>query len=140
MRITSIVAIAFLVGCTEVTVSPSPIDFHIEQPTTTTSAPPSDPVPTPPREDPGTPVSLILDPPSVEGTAPSSVVVKVIAVDSTGTEIPSVSLTVSGLDPAVATLKGVDGRFVSFSLKAPGVTTAIITAAGAQTSLVITVN
>lgn len=140
MRYATIAAVAILLGCSETsqTVNPSPIDIHIDQPTNTTQ-PPAPVTPSSPNG-PGSPVSLVLDPPSIEGTAPSSVVVKVIAISETGVELQSLNLTVSGLDPAVATVKAVDGRFVSFSLKAAGVTTAIITAAGAQTTLVITVS
>jgi hypothetical protein len=66
-------------------------------------------------------------------------VVQVIALNQAGQEIPSVSLTVIVSDSSVATVKDIDGRFVSFSLVSAGVTSAIVTAAGAQAQFVITV-
>ena len=134
-------AVIICVGCSvEQTTTPSSVSVDISQPIegTGVTTGPTPPAPTPPST--GDVVSLVFDPPSVTGSAATSVVVKVIALDEAGNEVPSVNLTVKVSDPAIATLKDVDGRFVSFSLVSAGTTTAIITAAGAQASLVITVS
>lgn len=140
MRALIVVLVFLVTACTNVdqTVSPSAVDVNVSTPPVDVgvgTTPPPDTTPVP-----SSPVTLVLDPPSIEGAAPSSAVVKVTALDAGGNEVQSVNLTVSGLDTNVAAVKEVDGRFVSFSLKASGVTTAIITAAGAQTVLVITVS
>ena len=137
----AVAVVAILIGCkVEQTVTPSSVEVDILQPIESTGVDVTPPAgPTQPRE-PGDVVSLVFNPPSIEGTAPSSVVVQVIALDEAGDEVRSVNLTVRVADVAVAALKDIDGRFVSFSLKSSGTTTAIITAAGAQSKLVITVN
>ncbi len=136
------ISIMICIGCkVEQTTTPSSVSVDILQPIESTGVDTggTPPAPTQPRE-PGDVVSLVFDPPSITGSAPSSVVVKVIALDQTGDEVRSVNLTVRVTDQGVASVKGIDGRFVSFSLKSSGTTTAIVTAAGAQASLVITVN
>ncbi len=134
-------AVIICVGCkVEQTTTPSSVSVDILQPIESTGVDVTPPTgPTQPR-DPGDVVSLVFDPPSITGSAPSSVVVKVIALDQAGDEVRSVNLTVRMSDPLVASVKDVDGRFVSFSLKSTGTTTAIVTAAGAQGALPITVN
>lgn len=135
-------AVMICVGCSvEQTTTPSSVSVDILQPIESTGVDTggTPPGPTQPRE-PGDVVSLVFDPPSITGPAPSSVVVKVIALDEAGDEVRSVNLTVRMSDPLIASVKDVDGRFVSFSLKSTGTTTAVITAAGAQGALPITVN
>ena len=135
-------AVLICIGCkVEQTTTPSSVSVDILQPIESTGVDTggTPPDPTQPRE-PGDVVSLVFDPPSITGSAPSSVVVKVIALDQAGDEVRSVDLTVRMTDPLVASVKGIDGRFVSFSLKSTGTTTAVITAAGAQGALPITVN
>ncbi len=129
-------AIVWFVACTEISqiVEPTSVDVDISIPNGGAAVGTG--------VDPGhadEPVKLVLDPPTVNVVVGTPVVVKVIALNQAGQEIPSVDLTVSVADPTVAAVKDIDGRFISFETKAIGSTTAIITAAGAQTSLVITV-
>lgn len=135
---TLIVVLALLVAaCTSVdqTTFPSSVDVNIQQPNTSTgvdtggSSPPGQPVA----------VSILLSPTSVEGAAPSSVWVLVIVRDANGTEIPSANITVSGLNTSVVLFNRREGRQLNFSLVGPGATTAIVTASGAQATLVFTV-
>lgn len=123
------------VGCIEnsLVVEPSPVDVDIS------SATPTDPTGNVATND-DDPVSLVFKPPAVTGPAATSVVVQVIALNQAGQEIPSVSLTVKVSDTAIATVKDIEGRFVSFSLVSTGVTSVIVTAAGAQAEFVITVS
>ena len=73
------------------------------------------------------------------GACQTSVVVQVIALNQAGQEIPSVNLTVTVGDTAIATVKDIEGRWISFSLVAPGTTSVIVTAAGAQATFEVTV-
>ncbi len=126
--------LVWMVSCIEVStvVEPSPVDVDIS------SATPSVPTGTVATND-DDPVSLVFKPPAITGPASTSVVVQVIALNQAGQEIPSVNLTVTISDTAVASVKDIEGRFVSFSLVAAGTTSVIVTAAGAQAQFEITV-
>ena len=130
-------SVMICIGCkVEQVTNPSSVSVDILQPIESTgvdtggSPPPSQPVA----------VSILLSPTSVEGVAPSSVWVLVIVRDANGTEIPSANITVSGLDTSVVQFNRREGRQLNFSLVAAGAATAIITASGAQATLVFTVN
>ncbi len=139
MRTLLAITIAITVGCTEVSqiTNPSSVDVSVSTPPVDVGAGTTPPPTSPPD---GSPVSIVLEPASVEGTSPGSVVVQVIVLDEAGNEVPSANITVSGLDTSVARFTTRDGRWVSFALVGPGTTTAIITASGAQATLVFTVN
>ena len=138
MRTLLAITIAITVGCTEVSqvTNPSSVDVDVSTPTVDVGTTP--PPETPPN--PGSPVSIAFNPSSVEGTASSTVWVLVIIRDASGAEVPSASITVSGLDASVVQFNRRDGRQLNFSLVAAGTTTATITASGAQATLVFTVN
>jgi hypothetical protein len=130
--------LVWVVSCTDVNqiVEPTSVDVNVSTPSGTVETGTGG---TPPAPGDNDPVSLVFEPPSITAPSGTSVVVQVIALNQAGQEIPSVSLTVIVSDSSVATVKDIDGRFVSFSLVSAGVTSAIVTAAGAQAQFVITV-
>ena len=125
---------AVSVGCIEnsLVVEPSPVDVDISS-----ALPPAVDGNVATNDD--DPVSLVFKPPAITGPSGTSVVVQVIALNQAGQEIPSVNLTVTVGDTAIATVKDIEGRFISFSLVAAGTTSVIVTAAGAQATFEVTV-
>jgi hypothetical protein len=123
--------LVWVISCTDVNQSilPSSVDVTVSMPSGTVETGTGGTTPAPGDND---PVSLVFEPPAITGTAATSVVVQVIALNQAGQEIPSINLTVRVTDTAIATLKDIDGRFISISLVATGTTSVTVTAAGAQ--------
>ncbi len=132
MRIKMILfATLFLVGCfeTPTATTPAPVDIDID--ISFGETPPEE---TPPSSA----VSVALSPTSITAAVGQVVNVTVTAREN-GQEIPSSNITVSILDATIARFAGRTDRTIQIQGLAVGTTEAIVTAAGAQATLPITV-
>jgi len=122
-----LVSLSLYLGCTEITTTPSSVSVDIANPTTGTVGTGTvvPPIVLPVG------VTLIADPPDIEGNPGQSIWVTVTAFKD-GLEVAGFDVDGARvINPLIANVADIDGRQVQFRLNSLGSTSAIIEALGA---------